>query len=123
MGIRVKLLIALTGIMFFILVSRSIRTSSIRPTFALLWLVIVTFLLSIPFFERFYKWLSVSVIGITDARHIIYIPVIGFLLLYVFYMTILLSKLSDRIQELITHTALLEHRLREITGSEGSKST
>ena len=48
MGLRVKILIALTGIPDFVFVSRSIRASSMRPVFALLWLVIVTFLLLDP---------------------------------------------------------------------------
>ena len=117
MGIRVKIIIAVTAVFFFLLVLRAIRSSTMRPTFALLWLAITAFLLSIPLLEHFYKWLSVSVIGIDDARHLIYIPLVGFLLLYVFYMTNQLAKMSDRIQELITHTAILDTRVRELAPS------
>jgi hypothetical protein len=112
MGIRVKVLLVVAGVIFALFVVRSIRSSSIRPTFAWLWIGIVCFLVSIPFFEAFYKWLSVSVLQVLDARHVIYMPLIGFLLLYVFYVTIVLSRLSDRVQELITHTAILEHQFR-----------
>ena len=112
MGPRVAAFAALVGVVFFVFVVRSVRTSSIRPTFALLWLGIAAFLLSIPVLEPLYKWISVTVVGIEDARHIIYIPLIGFLLVYSFYMTIAFSKLSDRMQAMITHVAILENRLR-----------
>ena len=53
-------------------------------------------------------------VEINDARHIIYIPIIGFLLLYAFYLTIVLAQMADRVQELITHTAILEKRVRDL---------
>lgn len=118
MGLRIGAFAAVLGIVFFIFILQSVRNSSIRPTFAWLWLAIATFLLSIPVLEPFYKWISVTVIGIEDARHIIYISLIGFLLIYSFYMTIMFSKLSDRMQETISHVAVLENRLRHASNTD-----
>jgi len=118
MGARVAIFAALVGVVFFYLILRSVRSSSIRPTFAWLWIGVAGFLLSVPLLEPVYKWISVTVVGIEDARHIIYIPLIGFLLIYSFYMTIAFSKLSDRMQETISQIAILESRLRELTGSD-----
>jgi hypothetical protein len=82
-----------------------------RSTYALLWIGMALFLISIPLFEGLYRWIAYSVIGIVDARHIIYICLIGFLLTYVFYLTIKISQMSDCIQELISYTAILEKKM------------
>ena len=75
-----------------------------------MWIGISSFLVSIPVFESFYKWIAVSLIGMIDARNIIYIVLIGFLLVYVFYLTSKVSQMSDQIQELISFTAILENK-------------
>ena len=48
--------------------------------------------------------------GMEDARHVIYIFIILFLLIYSFYLSVKVSQLSDRIQELISFTAILEKK-------------
>ncbi len=115
MELKLKLLAALVGIAFASVVVMSLRRSQIRPGFAWLWLLIAGFLTSIPLLEAFYKWIASGLIGLDDARTIIYVPLIGFLLIYSFYLTLVISRLSDRIQELITHTAILESQIRGTT--------
>jgi hypothetical protein len=114
MDIRLKLLAALVGIAFLAFVLLSVRASSIRPSFAWLWLSIAGFLVSVPLLEPLYKWVAVALIGVDDARTVVYVTVIGFLLVYTFRMTQALSRMSDRIQELITQAALLEARVAEL---------
>lgn len=111
MELRLKIVAVSVGLIFAFVIGQSIRRSGIRPSFAWLWLLIAAFLISIPILEPFYKWVSSGLIGIVDARTIIYVALIGFLLVYSFYMTLVMSRLSDRIQELISHTAVLEARL------------
>ncbi len=108
MGIRVKILAFIIGIGFFLFVLRSIKRNGMRPSYAVLWMFISLFLISVPALEPFYQWLAGSVLGIIDARHVIYIVLIGFLLVYVFYLTLKICQMSDRIQELISYTAILE---------------
>ncbi len=115
MGPRVTTFAVVAGIVFFVFVLRAVRSGSIKPMFTLLWIGIASFLLSVPVLESFYKWLSVTVIGIEDARHIIYISLIGFLLLYTCYMTVMVSQLSDRLQEIISHLAILENTIQSRT--------
>ena len=122
MDIRLKLIALLIGLAFMLVVFQSIRRSSIRPSFAWLWLLIALFLVSVPVLEPLYKWISVTIIGIDDARTVIYVPLIGFLLVYSFYITLVISKLSDRIQELISHTAVLEAELRRERPAPASES-
>jgi hypothetical protein len=105
---QTALLAMAAGIAFAVFVVRSVRSASIRPVFAWMWVAVATFLVSVPFLAPFYRWVSVEIVGMNDARHIVYIPLILFLLVYSCYLTTVVSKLSDRVQELITHVAILE---------------
>ena len=115
MDTKLTLMAVFLGVVFTTIVILSIRSSSMRPTFAWLWLGITAFLLSVPVFESFYKWFASEVIGIDDARTVVYLALLGFLLVYTLYMTLKVSKLSDQIQELISHTAILELRVSRLT--------
>lgn len=113
MGLKIKILAFLIGIGFFLFILRSIQRNNMRPAYAVLWLGVSVFLVSVSVLEPFYKWIAGSVIGIVDTRHVIYIVLIGFLLMYVFYLTIKINQMADRIQVLLAHTAILEDELRK----------
>ncbi len=112
MGLKIKLLALLAGLGFFFFVLRSIQRNSMRPSYAVLWTLISLFLVSVSLLEPFYQWFAGSVIGIVDARHVIYIVLIGFLLVYVFYLTQKISRMSDQIQSMLSQLAILEDELR-----------
>ena len=103
---------ALIGAVFVYFVARSIQKNTMRPAYAVLWSLVAVFLVSVPVFEPFYQWLAGSVIGIVDARHVIYIVLIGFLLVYLFYLTQKISRMSDQIQILLSQLAIVEDELR-----------
>ena len=67
-------------------------------------------LLSVAILEPFYKWMATSVIGVYDARHVIYVAVIGFLLAYSLYLTAMVSRMSNQIRHLISAVAILESK-------------
>jgi hypothetical protein len=79
-----------------------------------MWILIAIFLVSVPLLEKFYKWVATNVIGINDARHIIYVVLIGFLLVYIFHLTVRISKMNDQVQELISYSAILETQIENI---------
>jgi hypothetical protein len=112
MGLKIKLIAFFVGIGFFVFVLRAIRGNAMRPSYAVLWTAISLFLVSISILEPAYQWLAGSVIGIVDARHVIYIVLIGFLLVYVFYLTRKLSRMGDQLQVLLSQVAILEDELR-----------
>ena len=113
MGIKIKVISFIIGVIFFLFVLKFIKKNSFRPSYAFLWILVSLFLLSIPLAEPFYRWIANTLIGLTDARHIIYISLIGFLLIYVFYITIKISRMNDQIQELISYTAILEKEIED----------
>jgi hypothetical protein len=111
MGLRIKLLAVCIGLLFSYFVSRSVRRNTMRPGYAVLWIGISIFLLSVPALEPLYRWLATSVIGIVDARHVIYVVLIGFLLIYVFHLTETISRMADQIQVLLSQLSVLECEL------------
>ena len=111
MGLKIKVISFAIGAIFFLFIVLAIKRNQMPPLSACLWVAISLFLLSIPILESFYKWISVAVIGIDDARHIIYICVIGFLMVCVFGLSLAISRLSDKVQNLIGLGAILEQRL------------
>ena len=111
MGLKIKLLAFLLGLLFFGVVLRYVKRNALRPRYAVLWLGMSLFLLSLAALEPFYKWLATSVLGIQDARHIIYIVLIGFLLIYNLYLTAMVSRMSNQIQHLISSLAILESKV------------
>lgn len=121
MGLKVKLIALVVGLIYTFFVLRFVQRKSFRPGYAVLWLSIAFFLISIPVFESFYKWFTVKLVGIIDARHIIYISLIGFLLIFSFHLTIFISRLSDRVQELISYVAVLENKLKKFNTTQDFK--
>ena len=111
MGLKVKLISFAIGVIFFVFIVIAIKRNNMPPLSACLWIGICLFLLSIPILEPFYKWISITIIGIDDARHIIYVGIIGFLMVCVFGLSLAISRLSDKVQNLISLTAILEYRL------------
>ena len=113
MGIKIQIISLILGLIFFYFVFRFVKKNTFRPAYACLWILISLFLISIPALESFYRWVAINVIGINDARHIIYAGLIGFMMLYIFYLTIKISEMNDKIQELISHTAIMKRQIKE----------
>lgn len=114
MSFEIKAIAFVVGFVFFIFIWSMIRKRTFRPSYAFWWLLISLFLLSISIFEKVYKYIATEVIGLNDARHIIYIILIGFLLSFVFYLTTFVNKMNDQIQELISSNAILESRINKL---------
>jgi len=110
MGLEIKLIAFLLGLIFLLVVFRNVRRNVFRPAYAVMWIAMSVFLLSVSALEPVYKWLATSVLGIEDARHIIYIALIGFLLVHLFYLTAMASRMSNQIQQLISSLAILANK-------------
>ena len=110
MDLRIKLIAFLIGLVFTFIVVRNLKRNVFRPAYAVLWIGMSLFLLSIAVLEPVYKWIATSVLGIIDARHIIYIAIIGFLLVYILYLTAMVSTMSNQIRQLISSVAILQSK-------------
>jgi len=122
MGLKIKLIAFIIGLIFFFMVLNQIKKKSLRPSYSFLWFMVSLFLISISVFEPFYRFISRRIIGISDTRHIIYIGLIGFLLVYVFYLTIKVHQISDQVQELISTVAIQQNIIESLSASNNDKN-
>ena len=111
MSIILKILALIYGLIFIIVFIILIRKRATKPFYVVIWLIVGLFMISFVFFERFYKWIATT-LGLTDASFLIIVGLISFLYLYTLYSSVKMSQMSDRIQELISHTSILEHEIR-----------
>jgi hypothetical protein len=107
-----SLLLALLFLTVFLLV---VRRRSMKPFYSFLWLLVTILMLSFVALEKVYKWFA-TLIGLGDASFLVTNGLVFFLLVYILYLTVKVSEISDRIQELISHTAILERTLRKQLG-------
>lgn len=113
MQASLKILILLFGIIFLIIFISLLRRRNVKPFYSTLWLLVSLFMISLVVFEKLYKWIATT-LGITDASFLVIVGIISFLLVYVLHLSVKISQMSDRIQELISSNAILEHKLRTI---------
>ena len=106
MQLSVKILSLLCAIFFLIIFICLVRKKSIKPVYSFLWFLISILMFCVVIFERFFKGVA-NLLHIADASFLIIAGAIFFLLLYVLYLSIKLSEASDKIQELISHVAIL----------------
>ncbi|PKN75821.1 MAG: hypothetical protein CVU49_00165 [Candidatus Cloacimonetes bacterium HGW-Cloacimonetes-2] len=111
MPIFIRVLLAIFSVSFFVGFVLLVRNKSVKPIYSFLWLMVALGMLSIVVFEKFYKSIA-TLLGITDASFMVIVGLISFLLVYVFYISIKLSEMSDKIQELISFSSMLEHDIR-----------
>ncbi len=121
MGIKIKIISLVLGLIFVLIIMKYSKNNLIRPAYTLLWLIIAMFLISIPVLETVYQYIAHVIFGLSDATNIIYIGIILFLLAYQFYITVKINKLSDQVQILISHTAIIEKEIKSGPAARGAR--
>jgi hypothetical protein len=112
MQLSLKILILLFSFIFLVVFISLLKRRNIKPFYSTLWLMVSLFMISLVAFEKGYKWIATS-LGIADASFLIIVSLISFLLVYVLHLSIRISQMSDRIQELISYAGILEHEIRK----------
>lgn len=106
MPVSVRILSLLCAVFFLAIFICLLRRRSLKPGYAFLWFVISIMMCAVVIFEKFFKGIA-NALRIEDASFLIIVGVLFFLLVYVLYLSIKLSEASDKIQELISHVAIL----------------
>ena len=124
MGTAVKLIALLYALMLFGAFIAMARNRAVKPFYTTLWLVVSLFMLSFVVFEDTYRNLA-AYLRIENATTFIIVGLISFLLVYVLHLSVKISELSNRTQELISQSAILERELRKLKeqadGEKGRK--
>lgn len=113
MDIKQQIFAFIAGIALLFFVFQLLKKERLHPPFAALWIGMGLFLLSISLFGNLYRWVAHSVLGVSGGDHVIYISMIGFLVMYVFYLTGKICRMMDQITKLISTVAMLEASQQE----------
>jgi hypothetical protein len=118
----VKILALIYGLVLLGTFIVIVRKRTVKPVYSTLWLIISLFMLSFVLFENLYKHIAAA-LKIENATLLIIVGLISFLLFYVFYLSIKISELSNKIQELLSIISILEHEIRKDKASDKTKKT
>lgn len=121
MSLNIRFLVLVFGVLFFIVFLFSLRNKSMKPFYSALWMAVSFFMISLVFFEKVFKSIA-TCLGFDDASFLIIVGLISFLLLYVLHLSVKISEMSDRIQELISFASILENKLRKCKENKNEKS-
>jgi len=117
MDFRVQMASAAVGVMIWLLVGRSMNQARLYPGFAVLWAAIGALLVLMPAYGGLLQWSAAHVFGIIGANHLVYALLFAFLLVYCYYLTEKVSRLSNQVERLIVALAILEaDKQRETSG-------
>lgn len=117
----VKILALVYGLLLFGTFIIIIRKRAVKPIYSVLWLIVSLFMLSFVIFESFYRHLAM-LLQIENATLLVIVGLISFLMFYVFYLSIKISEMSDKIQELLSSVTILEHEIRKMRKTDKEKS-
>lgn len=113
MALTVKIIALLYSTLLFGMFIIMARKKGIKPFYSTLWLTVSLFMFSFVIFENLYKKLAL-VLNIESATLFVIVGLISFLLIYVLHLSIKVSEMSNRIQELISHASILENEVRKL---------
>lgn len=100
-------------IIYFIVVIRLLKKGRLALKYSLLWLLMGTIMAVLVLFPSVLVFLS-NLFGIVDTMNGLFTFAIGFIIMLLMALTVIVSKQSNRIKNLVQENALLERRIREL---------
>jgi len=108
MDYRIQLASVAVGLAIWCLVGWSMKQAKLYPSYAVLWTLLGGLLVMLPIYANQVRWMAGNVFGIVGANHLIYAILFSFILIYMFYLTQKLCRLTNSIERLIVNLAILE---------------
>jgi len=112
MNLNLQILSLILGIVFFLVILYNIRRRKLSPSYSVLWIILSFILIIIPIFQSVF--INIARFFGVYAENLIYILLIGFLLIYVLYITSKVVRLNNQVKELISNAAILEDEVKEL---------
>ncbi|MDO4556001.1 MAG: DUF2304 domain-containing protein [Lachnospiraceae bacterium] len=107
-----RVLLVLTSLLFTWFMLRKIRNSKLQIEYAIFWIIFSLILIILAVFPEL-TYLGARILGFISPANLIYLFVIFILMVKVFLMTIELSQLENKVNELIQKIALDEKEENE----------
>ena len=112
MSLVLRIVLIVFSFLSIIYIIRKIRKAKLRIDVSIFWLVFAALLIVLSIFPGIAEWLA-NVLGIISPANLIYLFMIFILLLYAFSMTLKMSELENKINELTEEIAIKERIARD----------
>lgn len=89
----------------------SIRNKHLHPLFVAMWLCFILFLLFVIALPEPLRFVALNIFGFDDATNLVYVVIIGFLLFYCVYLSILVVRLTNITMVMLSKLAILESEI------------
>jgi hypothetical protein len=123
MDLRIQLASVVVGLLIWCLVVFALRRARLYPSYAVLWMLLGSLLIFLPFYAGLLRWAAGHVFGIVGANHLIYAMLFAFVLVYLFYLTQKICQLTNRMERAIVALAIVEGRFIELAAARGVACT
>jgi len=121
MSTTLRIALAIVILLYFIIVISLLKRKKLALKYTLLWLamgVMMALLTAFPIILEFIRRL----LGFESAMNALYVCALGFCFILILAVTSIVSNQSERIKDLIQHSALLEKRIRELEEKLGENN-
>lgn len=117
---QIRLLLVLGSIGAFTFVVRRIRKSRVKIEHTLFWLFMSILMLVMSIFPQIPYWLS-GILGIESPANFVFLFLIALLLINQFFLTMRLSSLEIRVQELAQAAAIEKRKNQDKTANDAAQ--
>jgi hypothetical protein len=112
MSLTLRVVLILVSLLAFIYIVGKIRNSKMQIEYTLFWIILSIMMMVMAIFPQILYWLT-GKLGFMSTSNLVYLIIIGILLLKVFMMTIEVSALEQKVQNLVQELALNEKQHKE----------
>lgn len=117
MTIVFRIVLVVGAIISLAYMMRKIHKAKLQIEHSLFWIVFSIVILILALFPDIPIWLG-DLLGIQSPVNLVYLVIIFVLIIRLFQVTLQMSKLENRLKDLVQHEALREHDEDEVTEEE-----
>ena len=121
MNIRLQFIVGMALVIAIIYVINKVRTGKVDLRYVLIWLFLGIVFLAFNFIPQLQIVIS-RAMGIASPENMLVFISIGFILVFLFNMTVIVSKQTKRIERLIQENAILAGEIEEMKKMDKSGS-
>lgn len=108
MSLVFRIILIVASVISFLYMMKKIRQSKLQIEHALFWIVFSIIIVILAVFPQIAIWMA-DILEIQSPVNLVYLIVIFILIVKLFLDTLYISKLENKIKNLIQHEAIREH--------------
>lgn len=107
MNIRIQIIVAVVILLALVIIINMIRKKRLELRYALAWLFVGVCILVLDCFPRLITWISMK-LGIASPINMLFFFGFCFSLVIIFVLTMAMSRMSNRMKQLVQEVALYQ---------------